>query len=212
EARAADERRRRSVVDAALTGEAEAKAGFADSSRRIATEFDRGRESARNEANRAKNESVATFQAAQNRAAKDHAGGMKPIDDLAQIADANRRRLATIAADYAKFRLDPNAPTPALETYSTFADPLAELFTRLTRMDTPLKLLEGLIIPKTMKGGREVWIFILVILLIASLAVMAGGGVAGLGGGVAAGAALAVLLRMSLAKLCKNQLEHYYVP
>src|SRR5262249_11830420 len=44
------------------------------------------------------------------------------------------------------------------------------------------------------------------------VAVMAGGGVAGLGGGAAAGVALAILLRLGLAKLSKNQLERYYVP
>ena len=31
-------------------------------------------------------------------------------------------------------------------------------------MEPPLKLLESLIIPKAMKGGREAWVFILVIL------------------------------------------------
>ncbi len=87
-----------------------------------------------------------------------------------------------------------------------------ELFNRLARMETPLKLLEALIIPKSMKGRREAWIYIVVIGLIVGVAAMAGGGAAGIGGGVAAGAALAVLLRIWLVKLSKNQLERLYLP
>jgi hypothetical protein len=212
EARSADEQRRRSIVETALEGETRAKSDFAASSRRIASEFDRARESARNEANRDKAEAVSAFNAGQAKAAKEHAVAMKPIIDIAGMADGIRRRLAAVAADYAKFRLDPNAPAPATETYAKFADPVDELFTRLSRMDPLVKLLEGLIIPKTMKGAREAWIFILVILLAVGLAVTVGGGVAGVAGGVAAGLALAVLLRIALARLCKNQLEHYFLP
>src|SRR5689334_3102400 len=47
EARLADEQRRRSIIDAALKGEANAKAEFASVSRRIASEFDGVRESAK---------------------------------------------------------------------------------------------------------------------------------------------------------------------
>src|SRR5436305_7029050 len=59
EARRADEQRRRSIIDAALKGEADAKAEFAAVSRRIASEFDGVRESAKTELSRAKNEAAA---------------------------------------------------------------------------------------------------------------------------------------------------------
>ena len=68
-----------------------------------------------------------------------------------------------------KLGLKPEPPPPTRETYSKFADPVDELFTRLSRMDTPLKLLEGLIIPKTMKGAREAWVFVFVLLLMGTL-------------------------------------------
>ena len=41
-------------------------------------------------------------------------------------------------------------------------------------METPLKLLEGLIIPKSMKGGREAWVFSFVILPLVGIALVAG--------------------------------------
>ncbi len=79
------------------------------------------------------------------------------------MADELRERLAAVAADYAKFGLNPEPPIASEENYSKFEDPVDELFNRLARMDAPLKLLEGLIIPKSMKGGREAWIYIVVI-------------------------------------------------
>ena len=56
------------------------------------------------------------------------------------------------------------APAPTRESYDRYSDLSDELFTRLARMDPPLKLVEGLVIPKAMKGGREAWVYILVIL------------------------------------------------
>ena len=117
-----------------------------------------------------------------------------------------------LAADYAKFRLDPEPPAPTEEDLTKFDDPVDELFTRLSRMEPPLKLLEGLIIPKSMKGSREAWVFILVIGRSSGSPSLAGGGAAGIGGGVAAGAASAVLLRIWLVKLSKTQLERLYLP
>src|SRR5205823_5122555 len=137
---------------------------------------------------------------------------IKPVDDLARLADSIRQRLAAIAAAYAKLGLKPEPPPPTRETYSKFADPVDELFTRLSRMDTPLKLLEGLIIPKTMKGAREAWVFVFVLLLMGTLIAMAGGEWPALVGALAAGAALAALLRMGLVQLSRTQLERYYIP
>ena len=70
-------------------------------------------------------------------------------------------------------------------------------------MDQPLKLLEGLIIPKAMKGGREAWVFILLISVFAGLGMLIEGGVTGLGVGAVLGGVLAFLLRTWLVKLSK---------
>ena len=59
EANAADEKRRRAVVDAALDGERKAKAEFAAASRKLATMFDGARDVAKNEYNQAKNDAAA---------------------------------------------------------------------------------------------------------------------------------------------------------
>ena len=200
EGRTADEQRRRSIVEGAMRGEAEAKNEFATSSRRIATDFDRARESARNEASRAKSEIAANFDNGQLKAAKEHSAAIKPILDLVRMADGLRDRLAAVAADYAKFGLNPEPPLPPRRITPSSQDPVDELFNRLARMEAPLKLLEGLLIPKSMKGRREAWIYIVVIGLMVGIGVMAGGGAAGIGGGVAAGAAIAVLLRFWLVK------------
>ncbi|MGP0069050.1 MAG: hypothetical protein ACLQGP_36300 [Isosphaeraceae bacterium] len=212
EGRTTDEQRRRSIVEGGMRGEAEAKDEFASSSRRIATDFDRGRESARHEASRAKSEIAAAFESAQIKAVQEHTAAVKPILDLVRMADQHRERLAALAADYAKFGLNPEPAIASEENYAKFEDPVDEVFNRLARMETPLKLLEGLIIPKSMKGGREAWVFVVVIGLMAGIGAVAGGGAAGIGGGVAAGAALAVLLRVWLVKLSRNQLERLYLP
>jgi DNA segregation ATPase FtsK/SpoIIIE, S-DNA-T family len=212
EGRTTDEQRRRSIVEAGMKGEAEAKNEFATSSRRIATDFDRARESARNETSRAKSEIAASFDNGQLKAAQEHSAATKPILDLVGMADELRERLAAVAADYAKLGLNAEPPIASEENYSKFEDPVDELFNRLARMEAPLKLLEGLIIPKSMKGGREAWVFVVVIGLIIGIAAMAGGGAAGIGGGLAAGAAIAFLLRIWLVKLSKGQLERLYLP
>ena len=58
EARLTDEQRRRSIIDAALKGEAQAKAEFAAVSRRIASEFDGVPQEHKVELSRAKNEAA----------------------------------------------------------------------------------------------------------------------------------------------------------
>ena len=212
EARAADELRRRSIVEAAMRGESEAKQEFATASRRLAQEFDRHRESARNEHARARAEASAAFDAAQLKVAKEHGEAIRPVDDLARLADSHRSRLASIAADNPKVRLDSESPPASREDLTRFDDPLDELFHRLSRMEAPLKLIEGLIIPKLMQGAREAWVYIVVAGGLIGMGLLAGGGAAGIGGGIAAGAAAAVLLRIWLLKLSKQQLERLYIP
>ncbi|HLH28947.1 MAG TPA: hypothetical protein VKW77_08515, partial [Acidimicrobiales bacterium] len=189
-ARADDEQRRRSIVEAAMRGEAQAKQEFAEASRRIAREFDKLRESARSDLARGRAAATSHAEAAQQQSLQEHAEAMRPINELAQLADSHRRRLANLAADHTKLKLNPEPPPPSEEDDSKFDDPVDELFNRLTRMEAPLKLLEGLIIPKLMIGTREVWLYILVVGAIVGPAAYLGGGAAGIGGGIAAGAAL----------------------
>jgi hypothetical protein len=211
-ARAEDEQRRRSIVEAAMRGEAEAKQEFAEASRRIAREFDKVRESARSDLARARAAATSDAEAAQEKAHRGYAEAIRPVDELAQLADSHRRRLATLAADHTKLKLNPELPPPSEEYYSKYDDPVDELFNRLTRMEAPLKLLEGLIIPKLMIGTREVWLYLLVLGAVIGLAALAGGGPAGIGGGIAAGAALVGLLRTGMIKLARDQLERLYLP
>ncbi len=137
---------------------------------------------------------------------------MKPIDDSARQADSIRTRLATLATDYKKFGLKPEPPAAVAESYERFSDPGDELFTRLSRMEPPLRLLEALIIPKSMKGRREAWIFIVLIGLCVLLAAVLTGEPVSIGAGAVGGAVVAFLLRTWLAKLSKTQLERLYVP
>ena len=101
---------------------------------------------------------------AQLKAAKEHSEAIKPVLDLAaarrlpsRAARRDRRRLRQAASSTR------SRPPPTEEDLAKFDDPLDELFNRLSRMEAPLKLLEGLFIPKLMKGAREVWVHILVV-------------------------------------------------
>ena len=203
---ASDRRRRASMA------RRKAKAEFAAASRKLATVVRQRRDVAKSEYNQAKNEAAATFDSGQKKAAKEHAAKTKPIDDIAGMADAYRQRLAVLAADYRKFKLNPEAPAPTRESYDRYSDPSDELFTRLARMEPPLKLLEGLIIPKSMKGGREAWVFPFVILPLVGLALALELDSTGLLAAVVVGAVLAIALRIWLVKLSKAQLESRYSP
>jgi len=100
EAHADDEKRRRSIIDGAIKGEATAKSEFAAASRKIATIFDSHRDTTKVEYNRAKNEAIAGFDSGQKKATREHADQTRPIDASAGMADAYRERLAFLAADY----------------------------------------------------------------------------------------------------------------
>ena len=153
---AADEKRRRAIVDAAIDGEAKAKAEFAAASRKIATMFDSARDAAKNDYNQAKTEAAAALRLGQKKAAKEHAEKTKPIDDSARLADAYRERLAVPRRRLPQVQAQSRSPRSRRASRTTgSAIPSDELFTRLARMEPPLKLLEGLIIPKAMKGGAK---------------------------------------------------------
>ncbi len=206
-----DEKRRRSVIDAAIKGEAGAKAEFGSASRTIATHFDSHRDTAKADLNTAKSKAVAAHDSAQKQAARERAEKLKPLDEDAAHADALRQRLAVVAADYQKLQINPELPPPAPESYERHAEPGDELFSRLSRMETPLRLLERLIIPKIMKGKREVWIYLVVALPFAAVAYTFGDMIGG-GAGLIAGGTLGYLARTSIARLSKTQLERLYTP
>ncbi len=212
EARASDEQRRRSIVESTMRGEAEAKQEFASASRKIAQEFDRLRETTRSDLGRARAAASAAFEQGQQRAARKHSEAIRPIHDLARLADSHRDRLAKVAAENTKVPLDSQPPRPIEEDFSRFDDPLDELFQRLTRMDPPLKLLEGLVIPKLMQGNREVWVHLVVVGSMIGMALLAGGGASAIGGGLAAGVAGTILLRIWLLKLSREQLQRLHAP
>ena len=56
---------------------------------------------------------------------------MQPMSDALEVSDGFRDRLATVAAEYGKFKLEPDLPGPSRESYSKFTDPVDELFNRL---------------------------------------------------------------------------------
>ncbi len=111
------------------------------------------RDVAKNDIQRRQERGRRSFDSGQKKAAKEHADKTKPIDD-----SARHGRLVSASAwppsppTTASSSSTPKPPAPTRESYDKFDDPGDELFTRLARMETPLKLLEGLIIPKSMKG------------------------------------------------------------
>ncbi|APW60314.1 FtsK/SpoIIIE domain-containing protein [Paludisphaera borealis] len=212
DSRSGDEQRRRSIVEAATAGEAQAKTEFAFASRRIASEFDTLRETARASHARARSEATAQHEAGQKVALRDHAVAKKPVTDALDIAKSYRNRLVALAESYRKFGLDPEIPPPTRESYTKFASGADELFTRVSRMNEPLKLLEKLVIPKSLKGTNEAWVYVTMVALALTLAVLVGADltVAAVLAGV--GLVLALALRMWLVNLSKFQLERLYKP
>ncbi|MGC8640807.1 MAG: FtsK/SpoIIIE domain-containing protein, partial [Isosphaeraceae bacterium] len=212
ETRQEDERRRRRIVEAAMAGEARAKAEFATLSRQIASEFDSLRETARNEHNRARKDAASQLDAGNRKAAHEYKQALTPIKEAEAIADGFAARLATLAAEYAKFKLNPEPPSPTRETYTKFEKPGDEVFDRLAKMEPPLKILEGLIIPKSMKGAREAWVFIVPLIACVGIALAMGLEVTAIAGLAVTGLAIGGLLRTWLAQVARQQLERLYNP
>ncbi len=212
ETRSDDERRRRAIIDKAMAGETRAKADFAASSRRIANEFDTLRETAKNQYSRARSEANRLLETGNRQAATEHTEALKPLSDAINISDGFRERLAKLAADYVKFKLAPDLPGPSRESYSKFTEPVNELFDRMARMEPAIKLLEGLLIPKSMKGAREAWVFIVPLLLCVGIGLALGLPAAGFAGLTVSGLAVGGLLRTWLVQLSKTQLQRLYNP
>src|SRR5262249_27456499 len=152
--------RRRSVVDAAIKGEADAKSEFARNSRKIASDFDSVRELAKNDYSRAKDDAAAAFELGERKAAASFAEARRPIDDANKLRESFAPRLDAVSANYRKFGLNDPPKTHTRESYERFADPVEELILRLSKVDKPLTLLEALFIPRAMKGTRWIWIVV----------------------------------------------------
>ena len=87
-----------------------------------------------------------------------------------------------------------------------------ELFDRLGRMEPAIKLLQGLIIPKTMKGAREAWVFIVPLILFVGIAIVMELPATGITGLALTGLAVGGLMRSWLVQLCRTQLQRLYNP
>ncbi len=208
-----DATRRRLITDESITGDTSAKDEFARASRKIAKEFDVVRETSRAEYTRSKARALSDFDSGEKAAGAQYATARKPIDDAVRLISGRKERLATIFDNYHHFGLAeaPTAPTVARGARKT-EDPLDKVFDRLQKLEPNLIMLEGLIIPKAMKGKRFIWIFVvlLLILVVPSILVLGPGpglavgfGVAGVGG---------YLLKVQLFKLARTQVGKFYYP
>ncbi|WP_250846803.1 FtsK/SpoIIIE domain-containing protein [Aquisphaera insulae] len=212
DARAEDEARRAAIVRAAIDGEEKAKSEFASSSRRIAADFDKLRETAKNSYNRAVRDAGSQFENGKRQADTAYNEELRPLSEARDIADGFRERLADLPASYAKLKLDSDPPAPVAESYDKIPEPVDELFDRLARMERPLKILEGLIIPRSIKGANEAWTLIVPLVAAVAAAVAMGLDLTGTIGLSVAALAAGVALRFSLVRLAKQQIEHLYNP
>ena len=206
-----DEDRRRAIVDAALSGEAEAKTEFARASRKIATDFDAVRTKAKNDYALARSEALSAFEARERANSAEFGAAIEPIDNATRIVQSMRSRLAAVFEANTRFGLVPPRTAPSREKFRT-DDPLGLLLDRLTRVEPPLKLLEGLVIPKAMQGTRWLWVFVVPFLALVLPLVSVLGPEAGAGAALGAAVAIGLLLRVWLFSLAKTQISRYHDP
>lgn len=208
--RRGDETRRRSVIDAALAGETQAKAEFAKASRRLAAEFDNVRERAKQDYARGKADVAAAFEAAEKAAVTKYAQALDPVNKATNVIEAMRARLGAVFAEYQKFGLHDAPTTPTRETYKT-DDLTGMLFDRLSKVEPSLKLLEELWIPRSMKGRRYLWLFsVCFVVLAIPLYLMLE--VTGLVAAACGAVVLGFLARSQLYALSKAQVSRLYYP
>ena len=212
EYREADERNRRLIVEEATAAESRAKTDFGDSSRRLAAEFDAHREKAKRDRARAEADANGDHESGRKVAAKERETQLRPVLDAREVLQSYRQRLAALAADYRKFDLDPEIPPPSRESYAKFDPPADELLKRITRMSEPLRLLEKLVIPKSMKGANEAWVYITAVALMLGFGAMIGVGGTSLLILVVVGLVIGLALRIQLVNLSKTQLQRLYKP
>jgi hypothetical protein len=210
-ARREDEEKRRAIASAAASAEAEAKSEFAKASRRIATEFDKLKERAKEEYQHAHWEATTVYEAGQKEAAAKLAARNAQIDEAAEIHGVMRDRFGAVHDDYKKFRLKTPATTPSAEA-TKVEDPIGTLFDRLAKAEPDLVLLEGLFIPKSLKGWRFLWIFVVLFLaLIYPLATIAGWEI-GLGVDLVITIGLGLVIRSWLYSVARTQVNRLLVP
>ena len=210
-ARQADESRRRAIADAAIAGDAAAKSEFAKGSRKIASEFDVSRDQIRGDHQKAKIRAMAEFDAADKKALAEHATARKPLDETSKIIDSRKLRLAALFADYQHFGL-PEAPTvPSRGAYRP-DDTIDTVFDRLQKLESNLVMLEGLAIPKLMKGLGYLWIIGVLFLILVGMMTWLLGWQVGLPVALAISAGGGFFLKMQLTKLARSQVSKFYYP
>jgi S-DNA-T family DNA segregation ATPase FtsK/SpoIIIE len=205
-----DDESRRTIANAALSGETAAKTEFSRSNSRTYAEFEALRERARSEFSRARQEATANYDAGERGAAARFAEERAPIDKAMKIAASMHARLEYLYYDYKQFGLDEPPTTPTRETYRG-EDLAGQLFDRLSKVEPSLRLVEGLIIPKVMKGRGDVWLFILVFLLLIYPCYMVAEWT-GLGIAAAGTLVFGYLLRRWVYKLSRKQVARFYYP
>ncbi|HEV3121379.1 MAG TPA: cell division protein FtsK, partial [Isosphaeraceae bacterium] len=210
--RKGDEDDRRAIVTAAITGETEAKNEFARASRKIAGDFDRAREQTKNEYLRGRTEATATFEAGERDSASKYAEALRPIGEATKIIESMTARTGAIFADYQKFGLEPAPTTATRETYRV-EDTTGLLFDRLHKIEPDLALLEGLFIPKAVKGYRWLWIFlILFLVLIYPSVILTDNPIFGTIGALCGAILLGFAALKGLYSLSKSQVSRLYYP
>ncbi len=210
DARKADGNRRRAIVQSALMGEESTKSVFARSSRKIAADFDASKERSRQDYQRDKSNVTSQNDAGENAAAMTFAKARKPIDDAGRITQAYESRLAALFEAYEKFGLKPPPDKPTRETYR-FDDPVEGLFDRLEKVERPLKLVEGLVIPKTMKGPAF-WPFIFIFALLLGPMIWLQEFLIGTALALVGALIFGYLIRTQLRNLSKTQVSVHYYP
>jgi len=203
---------RNAITDEAASGEAEAKAEFSKASRKLATDFDAVRERSKADYARAKSATSAAFDAGEKEAAARFVEERRPIDEVSRVTASMHARLAAVFADYQKFGLAEAPRTPTRETYTKIEDASGTVFERLAKVEPSLKLVEGLFIPKAMKGNRWVWIFVVAFLLLVYPMWVLTGGPIGIGVAAVAAGVLGYLLKTWLFRLSGKQVGGLYYP
>ena len=208
-----DEAKRRAITDASIAGEASAKDEFAKASRKIASEFDAVKEQARGDHAKARGKAAAEFDSGERAAAVQYASARKPIDDAGRLVESRRARLAVLFDAYRHFGLveAPTAPTPTRGGHKV-EDPLDKVFDRLNKLEPNLALLEVLVIPKSMKGRRFIWIFVVLFLLAVFPLIWLEGPTIGLPVALVIAVGGGFFLKSRLYSLSRMQVGKFYYP
>ncbi len=209
----ADEERRRAIADAAIAGDAAARAEFARASRKLAAEFDAAREQARSDHQKARARATADFETADRRAVAQHAEARKPIDEASRLIGSRRARLAALHSAYKHLGIAeaPTVPTPTRGAPRP-DDAIDRIFDRLHKLEPNLALLEGLVIPKLMKGRGPAWVFIVPFLLAVGPLIWLQGPAIGAAVALVVAAGAGFFLRLQLSALSKHQVSQFYYP